>query len=102
MEKRNNRVKVFFSAEDLSKVNFYITFNHLRTNISDMARNKLYELVDKRHAELPIVPTSEFRDKQMLILFSDDEKDLLQQLSEINSMSVSEVVRALVMSVLVR
>lgn len=100
MDKRTNRVKVFFSEYDLKKINLFIAVNNINTNVSLMARASLRKKFDNRDIELIDIPSNGDRVHEMLILFNDNEKNLIHELAIYNDMSNSKVVRILVLTFL--
>lgn len=100
MDKRTNRVKVFFSEEDLKRINLFIAVNNIHTNVSLMARASLRKKFDNRKIELSDIPSNGDRVHEMLILFNDNEKNLIHELAIHNDMSNSKVVRILVLTFL--
>lgn len=95
MELRKNRVKVFFSENDLTNVDNFI-MNNVHLNVSFVARIKLRKRYETQDMKLTNEKAEGLKNKEMIILFNNDEKNLIHELSEYNNMSQSEVVRALV------
>lgn len=99
-EIRKNRVKVFFTEEDLGRLKVSVALTHMNINISLMARLVLRKKYEKRDTSLVDFKVNGIKKHEMLILFNDFEKELLTQLGEIHKISNSEVVRALALTFL--